>query len=129
MITSGSCPYPHLPHHRRVIPSPRRGTRLCRGPGERTDLLGSFDGIPDGMCVDAAGNLWIAVWGAGRVHCHEPDGVLRAMVEVPAPHTSSVAFAGPDLDVLVITTALEGMGPHDRAAYPDSGRLFTAGSG
>ena len=33
MITSGSCPHPHLPHHRRVTPSTCRGIRLCRGPG------------------------------------------------------------------------------------------------
>jgi len=78
------------------------------------------------MCVDAAGNLWIAVWGAGRVCCHAPDGALRAIVEVPAPHTSSVAFAASELDVLVITTALEDLSDRDRVAYPDSGRVFTA---
>ncbi|WP_432991531.1 SMP-30/gluconolactonase/LRE family protein [Dactylosporangium sp. CA-233914] len=94
--------------------------------GERRDLLTIADGHPDGLCVDAAGNLWIAIWGGGRVECRGPDGSLRAVVEVAAPNTSSVTFAGPDLDVLVITTAARGVPSPLRAANPASGRLFTA---
>ena len=45
------------------------------------------------------------------------------------PYTSSVAFAGPDLDVLVITTASEDHGTLDLVGYPDSGRLFTVRPG
>ncbi|MBN9184603.1 MAG: SMP-30/gluconolactonase/LRE family protein, partial [Microbacterium sp.] len=43
----------------------------------------------------------------------------------PAPHTSSVAFAGPELDTMVITTAQENLTPEELAAAPLSGRLFT----
>jgi len=32
MITGGSCPYPHLPHHPRVTVPTRRNWRLRRGP-------------------------------------------------------------------------------------------------
>ncbi len=81
---------------------------------------------PDGLAVDATGDLWVAYWGAGQVRRHGPDGAVRAVVEVPAPHTTSVAFAGPDLDVLVITTASEGLTPDAAARFPHSGRLFTA---
>ncbi|GAA4249287.1 SMP-30/gluconolactonase/LRE family protein [Dactylosporangium darangshiense] len=94
--------------------------------GERRDWLEIGDGHPDGMCADAEGNLWIAVWGGSRVECRGPDGELLAVVDVDAPHTSSVAFAGPDLDVLVITTATRDLSPADLARHPDSGRLFTA---
>jgi sugar lactone lactonase YvrE len=48
---------------------------------------------------------------------------------VPAPHTSSVTFAGPDLDTLVITTARENLSDEDLAAHPLSGRLFTVKTG
>ncbi|WP_433790717.1 SMP-30/gluconolactonase/LRE family protein [Actinoplanes sp. CA-252034] len=94
--------------------------------GERSVLFTVDDGHPDGLCVDADGNLWLAVWGGGRVECRSPQGTLLAVVEVDAPHTSSVAFAGPGLDVLVITTATQDLSPGDLAAHPLSGRLFTA---
>ncbi|MFG2043543.1 SMP-30/gluconolactonase/LRE family protein [Dactylosporangium sp. NPDC048998] len=94
--------------------------------GPRRDLFSIADGYPDGMCVDADGNLWIAVWGGARVECRDPGGDLLAVVAVDAPHTSSVAFAGPDLDVLVVTTATAELSPRDLARHPDSGRLFTA---
>ncbi|WP_082310018.1 SMP-30/gluconolactonase/LRE family protein [Nonomuraea sp. SBT364] len=90
--------------------------------GPRRKAFTITDGKPDGMCADADGNLWIANWGRGRVECRTPAGDLLATVETGAPHTTSAAFAGPDLDVLVITTStrhLTGPGPRD-------GRLFTA---
>ncbi|MFJ9365237.1 SMP-30/gluconolactonase/LRE family protein [Nocardia sp. NPDC101769] len=78
------------------------------------------DGEPDGLTVDADGNVWIAVWGAGQVRAFDPSGNLHTTVEVGPSQVSSCAFAGPDLDVLVITTAAE-----DRAARePHAGRLF-----
>jgi sugar lactone lactonase YvrE len=81
---------------------------------------------PDGMCVDVAGNLWIAFWGTGEVRCHAPSGEVLAVVEVDAPHPSSVAFAGPQRDLLIITTASRDLSPDDLLRYPDAGRLFTA---
>ena len=55
------------------------------------------------MCIDAEGHLWIAVWGAGQVRRYTPDGELVGVVDVPAPHTTSVAFVGDGLDRLLIT--------------------------
>jgi sugar lactone lactonase YvrE len=94
--------------------------------GPRRELFAVTDGSPDGLCVDAEGNLWIALWGRGRVECRSTRGDLLAVVDVDAPHTSSAVFAGPDLDVLVITTATQGLAEKDLAEHPDSGRLFTA---
>ena len=93
--------------------------------GPRRVLLELDEGYPDGMCVDTDGYLWVAVWGLGRVHRYSPEGQLVRVVEVPAPHTSSVAFAGPALDVLVITTASDELSADELARFPLSGRLFT----
>ena len=51
------------------------------------------------------------------------------MVEVPVAQTSACCFAGPDRDLLVVTTSAEGMSDADRAGQPDAGRLFTARPG
>ncbi|MEU7887767.1 SMP-30/gluconolactonase/LRE family protein [Microbispora bryophytorum] len=91
--------------------------------GPRRELFRLTEGMPDGMCVDAEGNLWIAVFGGGRVECRDPGGRLLATVEVGAPNVTCPAFAGPDLDVLVITTSAGGVDP---AEHPGAGRLFTA---
>ncbi len=94
--------------------------------GPRREWLRVTDGVPDGMCADAAGYLWIAIWGAGQVRRYAPDGQLAGIVEVPAPHTTSAAFVGDGLDRLLITTATVDLGAAELAAFPDSGRLFLA---
>ncbi|MCO7219696.1 SMP-30/gluconolactonase/LRE family protein [Klenkia sp. PcliD-1-E] len=88
------------------------------------DLTGS-GGAPDGLTVDAEDALWVAVWGAGQVRRYSPAGDLLAVVEVPTPNTSSCDFAGPDLDLLVISTSTEGLSDPDEHA----GRLFTVRPG
>lgn len=94
--------------------------------GPPRPLLQVDDGFPDGLTVDADGNLWLALWAAGQVRCYSPDGAVRHVVEVDAPQTSSVAFVGDDLTTLLITTASTGMDAEQLAAHPGSGLLFTA---
>jgi sugar lactone lactonase YvrE len=94
--------------------------------GERSELLRIAPAWPDGLCVDAEGNLWLAVWGGGEVRCYTPAGERIATVSVPAPHTTSVAFVGPEFDTLLITTATSGMSAAQLDDFPLSGRLFTA---
>jgi sugar lactone lactonase YvrE len=97
--------------------------------GARRALLRIDSGTPDGLCVDADGSLWIAIWGAGEVRCFTPAGEHVATVRVPAPHTSSVAFVGPQLDRLLITSARKELSAADVTAWPLSGRLFLADVG
>jgi sugar lactone lactonase YvrE len=63
------------------------------------------DGLPDGMAVDADGNLWVAIPGTGQVRCYSPEGVLLARVKVPTPTVTSCAFGGADGTELFITSA------------------------
>lgn len=84
------------------------------------------DGIPDGLALDAEGLLWVACWGEGQVRRYEHDGRIRHVVEVDAPLTSSLAFAGEDLATLVVTTAQDGLSADELAAAPASGSLFVA---
>ena len=66
---------------------------------------------PDGMCVDSEGGVWVALWGAGRVQRYLPDGTAAEHIDVPGLHSSSCAFVGTDLDLMIITTATEELEP------------------
>ena len=45
----------------------------CR---ERTRQAGQIDNQPDGMCLDAAGNLYVAHYGMKQVQVLDPTGKL-----------------------------------------------------
>jgi sugar lactone lactonase YvrE len=65
------------------------------------------EGLPDGLAVDAEGFVWSAQWYAGEVLRYDPDGRVERRLAVPAQQVSSVAFGGPDLADLYITSAGE----------------------
>jgi L-arabinonolactonase len=79
---------------------------------------------PDGAAIDADGCLWSAHWGAGVVVRYTPDGRIDRTLRVPASQPSCVCFAGPDLDVLCVTSARENLDPSKLDAEPDAGNVF-----
>jgi sugar lactone lactonase YvrE len=81
-------------------------------------------GAPDGLTVDAEGDLWVAIYGGGRVHRYSPDGELREALTVPAVQCTSCAFAGPALNRLYVTTATEGWSDEQRRAEPAAGIVY-----
>lgn len=81
--------------------------------------------LPDGMCIDCEGMLWVAVWGAGYVGRYDPlSGSLIAKVNVDAPQVSSCCFGGKDMRQMFITTAAKGMAQAELATHSLSGSLF-----
>jgi sugar lactone lactonase YvrE len=87
-------------------------------------------GGPDGMTIDADGNLWVALWGSGTVGKFDPrTGQLLQKVIVPAPNVSSCAFGGKNLDILYITTARAWMNEEKLKQFPLSGGLFAVKPG
>ncbi|WP_292824613.1 SMP-30/gluconolactonase/LRE family protein [Microbacterium sp.] len=81
-------------------------------------------GAPDGMTVDARGDLWVAIYGGGRVHRYSPAGELREVLHTPAAQSTCCGFAGPGLHTLYVTTATEGWTGEERAAEPGAGRVY-----
>ncbi|MDR1060291.1 MAG: SMP-30/gluconolactonase/LRE family protein [Clostridiales bacterium] len=84
-------------------------------------------GMPDGMCVDAEGMLWVALWGGHAVSRWNPaTGELLETIEIPALNVSSCAFGCKDYGELFVTTARVGT---DVSQYPGAGGLFSVRPG
>jgi sugar lactone lactonase YvrE len=81
-------------------------------------------GSPDGLTVDAAGDLWVAIFGGGRVQHYSPEGQLLQELHVPAEQTTCCAFGGPELKLLYVTTATEHWTDQQRRAQPEAGIVY-----
>lgn len=82
-------------------------------------------GTPDGMCMDRNGKLWVAHYGGFGVYCWDPESGLQLdKIDLPAPHVTSCAFAGPENNELLITTARENLSAEQLQQYPQSGGVF-----
>ena len=111
----------------RVALDPREGWPMGT-PDLYLDL--SADGLnPDGAVCDAAGNLWLAEWGASRVACRARDGSLIQTVKIGGRHASCPAFGGPDLRTLFVTSARQGLAPDVIADEPSNGCTFACDVG
>ena len=76
---------------------------------------------PDGAVVDAHGNLWNAQWGASEVVCYNLEGEAILRVAFGAKQISCPAFGGPDMNVLLATSAAVDASAEDKHA----GMTFT----
>jgi sugar lactone lactonase YvrE len=81
-------------------------------------------GSPDGLTVDAAGDLWVAIFGGGRVQRYSPEGELRQELIVPAEQTTCCAFGGSGLNLLYVSTATEHWTDEQRRAQPGAGLVY-----
>lgn len=63
----------------------------------------ALHGAPDGAAADAAGGVWSCVLRRGQIARFTDSGLDR-VVDVPVPNPSDVAFAGPGLDRLFVTS-------------------------
>jgi len=82
-------------------------------------------GRPDGACVDAEGNVYVAIMAGGRVEKLSPYGELLAIIELPIPNITCCTFAADDLRTLYITTARTRMSDAELAAHPYAGGVFS----
>ncbi len=80
-------------------------------------------GTPDGLCVDAEGGIWVALWNGSAAHRYAATGELTDVVKLPVPQVTACALGGPDGRTLFITTSALGV---DRAEQPAAGAVFTA---
>lgn len=74
---------------------------------DRQTAVDCAEASPDGLCIDAEGMLWVALWGSGCVQRFDPHTgqALPERIDLPEEHTSCCCFGGDDLRTLYITTA------------------------
>lgn len=87
------------------------------------------DGLPDGIVVDAAGDLWSAQWAGRAVLRFDRDGRPKGRIKVPAENVTTLCFGGRNLDRMRIISATDGVSPEALKALPLTGSLFQAAPG
>ena len=87
-----------------VSPGKASGMRVFANLPLKGD--GQIANEPDGMCLDADGNLYVAHYGMRRVQVLNPAGKLLRSYEAGNLTTSNFAFVGPRMDQRYVTGAL-----------------------
>ena len=77
---------------------------------------------PDGATVDAEGHVWTALVRAGEVARLDPAGRVVRRIPMPVRHPTSLAFGGPGMETLFVTSISRSVRLADEA--PDAGGLF-----
>ncbi|KAL5236844.1 hypothetical protein ACI65C_004254 [Semiaphis heraclei] len=85
----------------------------------------NITGDPDGMTIDTNGNLWVACFNSDHILKINPNtSTLMTTIEFPAYQITSVAFGGPNLDQLYVTTASYNTTDVQKSKLPYSGTVF-----
>jgi sugar lactone lactonase YvrE len=85
-----------------------------------------LQGRPDGACVDEEGCYWSANVYGWQVVRYAPNGRIAQRIPVPVEKPSMVAFGGPRLDVLYITSIRV---KTTAGGQPQAGSLFACEPG
>ncbi|KAM6446375.1 regucalcin isoform 1-T3 [Liasis olivaceus] len=81
--------------------------------------------IPDGMCIDTEGKLWVACYDGGRVIRIDPETGKRIQtVKLPVDKTTSCSFGGYDYSELYVSSACQGMDESSLRQQPQAGGIF-----
>lgn len=84
-------------------------------------------GRPDGGAVDADGCYWMAGVGGWQLVRFTPDGKVDRIIDMPVEKPSKIAFGGPALDVMYVTSISQGTDGDNR--QPQAGGLFAIRAG
>ena len=76
-----------------------------------------IDNQPDGMCLDAAGNLYVAHYGMKQVQVVSPEGKVIRRYPGGNVTTSNVAFGGPEMNQLFITGGIGAEGKSEGGLF------------
>ncbi len=104
-----------------------------KGTGTVTDRRQLIDyscddslAVPDGMCTDEDGRLWVASYGGKQVTCWDPNSgeVVKTIMIPGAKDITTCCFGGPNYEWLFVASATSHLTEEEREAFPNSGSLF-----
>ncbi|GBP60669.1 Regucalcin [Eumeta japonica] len=82
-------------------------------------------GLPDGMTIDTEGNLWVACFNGGKViKIDSRSGKLLEQHKLPVEKVTSVAWGGPEMSTLYVTTSKVDLTTAELAKQPEAGSVF-----
>jgi gluconolactonase len=82
-------------------------------------------GIPDGMCIDNEGKIWVACYSGSRVIRFDPEtGKTLQTLELPVTNVTSVCFGGKNLDELYVTCSAWKLPEGSDVTQPLAGSVF-----
>ncbi|KAM5178099.1 regucalcin-like [Callospermophilus lateralis] len=84
-------------------------------------------GMPDGLCMDTTGTLWVACIDGGRVIYMDPEtGTRLCTLEMPVFRVTSCCFqgAGADYSDLCLTSAADSLSPEQLLRELQAGPVF-----
>lgn len=102
------------------------GTISGRRPFAR---IAREDGLPDGLCVDSEGGVWVCLYGGRAIRRYDERGGLDVHLPLPVTNPTCPAFGGPDLGTLYVTTARHRLTPAQLAREPLAGALLALDPG
>jgi sugar lactone lactonase YvrE len=85
---------------------------------------GAHRGVPDGMTVDAGGDLWVVFHDGGAIRRYSAEGELLDEVRLPVTRPTSCTFGGARLDRLLVTTARSGLSEDELRDQPLAGSVL-----
>ncbi|XP_060625827.1 regucalcin-like [Anolis sagrei] len=103
---------------------------VCTGEIDRSSCkpvykLEKEEALPDGMCIDIDGKLWVACFDGGRVIRIDPETGKRIQtVRMPASRITSCCFGGKDYSEMYVTSAYDGLDKVKLAKEPHAGEIF-----
>jgi sugar lactone lactonase YvrE len=73
------------------------------------ETLAEVDGVPDGLAVDSAGCIWVAMCGGWEVQRFTPTGAVDRVVRMPGSLVTTCCFGGRVLSTLFVAVSSHGL--------------------
>ncbi len=99
------------------------GSDSLEGPRIHVDTE-PFNSGPDGATIDNEGFIWVALVQSGKVARFDTEGLVDRVIECPVDMPSCVAFGGPDMSTLFVTSIKDSGSGRAISRHPAGGHLF-----
>lgn len=81
-------------------------------------------GMPDGIAIDAAGAVWVCLFGGGRVRRYLADGSLDVEIRLPVTNPTCPTLGGHERRTLYVTSARHRLSEAQLLGEPEAGAVL-----